>query len=129
MTTSMMVASYFCALVFVGLFFWIAAALRMAYTQMDLLLELLKNCSVVTDHAFLKDTGPGGKLLLVGGISGVVTFPGIHIKHGRACIDDLSNFPAPLKRKLTALQLSGLGLLSSLVLIVGFVEVIKMYGI
>lgn len=94
-----------------GLFLWIAVCLHLAYTKMDLMLEHLKNCSAIMTRAPLRHGGPWGKLLLVGGISGIVTFPGFYLKRGELSSEDLASFPAPLKRKLAVLQWSVIGLL------------------
>ncbi|WP_443501524.1 hypothetical protein [Pseudomonas helleri] len=79
---------------------------------MDLMLRHLKNSSVVTHLTQLRKGGPWGKLLLVGSISGIVTFPSFYVKRGRVCLDDLSTFPILLKRKLVILQWGGIVLLS-----------------
>jgi len=94
-----------------GLVLWIGVCLRLAYTKMDLMLEHLKNCSAIMTRAPLRNGGPWGKLLLVGGISGIVTFPNFYLKRGELSPEDLANFPAPLKRKLVVLQWSVISLL------------------
>jgi hypothetical protein len=94
-----------------GLTLWIGLCLHLAYTKMDLILEHLKNCSAVTARAPLRHGGPWGKLLLVGGISGIVTFPQFHLKRGELSSEDLASFPASLKRKLVVLQWSIISLL------------------
>lgn len=96
---------------FAGIFLWIGVCLHLAYTKMDLILGHLKNCSAVMVRAPLQHAGPWGKLLLVGGISGIVTFPGFYLKRGELSAEDLANFPALLKRKLVVLQWSLIGLL------------------
>lgn len=78
--------------------------MHLAYTKLDMMLEHLKNCSAVKNRAPLKHGGPLGKFLLVGGISGIVTFPGFYLKHGGVNIEDLRNFPPRLKQKLAILQ-------------------------
>lgn len=104
---------------FLGIFVWIGVALHMAYTKMDIILKHLSNCSTIMARAPLRHGGPWGKLLLIGGISGVVTFPGVYLKHGGVSIEDLNNFPTPLKRKLAIIQWTGIGLLSAIVLLWG----------
>lgn len=94
-----------------GIFLWIGGCLHLAYTKMDLMLEHLKNCSAIMTRAPLRHGGPWGKLLLVGGISGIVTFPTFYLKRGELSSEDLANFPASLKRKLAVLQWSVIGLL------------------
>lgn len=97
---------------FAGIFLWIGICLHLAYTKMDLMLGHLKNCSAIMARAPLQHGGPWGKLLLVGGISGIVTFPSFYLKRGELSAEDLASFPALLKRKLVVLQWSVIGLLS-----------------
>ena len=105
---------------FGGMFIWIGVALYLAYTRMDEILEYLKNCSAVMIRAPLRFAGPWGKLLLIGGISGIVTFPGVYLKHGGVCVEDLKEFPAPLKRKLAVLQWTGIIFLSMMLILFCF---------
>ncbi|WP_411389193.1 hypothetical protein [Pseudomonas sp. MPB23] len=117
MNTAEFVVGYLSALVIVCMFVWIGIALHMAYTKMDLMLEHFKNCSAIMNRAPLRHGGPWGKLLLIGGISGIVTFPGFYLKRGGLSAEDLNNFPAPLKRKLALIQWSVIGLLSAMTLL------------
>lgn len=111
MTTTEFALGWLCVVVIVGMFVWVGIALHMAYTKMDLMLTHLKNCSAIMIRAPLRHGGPWGKLLLVGGISGIVTFPGFYLKRGGMSFEDLSNFPVALKRKLAVLQWSVIALL------------------
>ncbi|AJO79755.1 MULTISPECIES: hypothetical protein [Pseudomonas] len=111
MNTPEIVFGYLGGVVILGIFAWIGVALHMAYTKMDELLDHLKNCSAIMVRAPLRHGGPWGKLLLIGGISGIVTFPGFYLKRGELSAEDLNNFPAPFKRKLALLQWSVIGLL------------------
>ncbi|SDZ67004.1 hypothetical protein [Pseudomonas sp. NFIX28] len=111
MSTPEIVFGYLGGVVILGAFVWIGVALHMAYTKLDELLDHLKNCSAIMARAPLKHGGPWGKLLLIGGISGIVTFPGFYLKRGELSAEDLNNFPAPFKRKLAVLQWSVIGLL------------------
>jgi hypothetical protein len=90
----------------------------MAYTKLDLMLEKLKNCSAIVTRAPLRHGGPWGKLLLVGGISGIVTFPRFYLSRGELDVEDLETFPIALKRKLIALQWAVIGLLTTMVMLV-----------
>ncbi|MCF4994634.1 hypothetical protein GIW70_21565 [Pseudomonas syringae] len=94
-----------------GIFLSIGICLHLAYTKMDLMLDRLKNCSAIMVRTPLRHGGPWGKLLLVGGISGIVTFPNFYLKRGELSSEDLTNFPIALKRKLVTLQWSLIGLL------------------
>lgn len=98
-------------LYFAAAIVWITVALHMAYTKMDRILEHLKNCTAIMVRAPLRHGGPWGRLMLIGGISGIVTFPKFYLKRGELCPEDLEKFPANLKRKLAVLQWTLLGLL------------------
>lgn len=104
-------------IVMVFTFVWIGVALHLAYTRMDEMLEHLKNCTAIMTRAPLRHGGPWGKLLLVGGISGIVTFPGFYLKHGGVSVEDLENLPVLLKRKLAILQWACIASLSSMFLL------------
>ena len=67
-----------------GIVLWLGFCLHLAYTQVDLILGHLKSCSAITARAPLRHGGPWGKILLIGGISGIVTFPGFLFEKGRA---------------------------------------------
>lgn len=110
--------------VVLGLFIWIGVGLYMANTQLDLMLGHLKNCPSVNRLVSLKHGGLWGKLLLVGSISGVVTFPGFYLKRGEVIDADLTQFPEQLKRKLILFQWVGIVLLSSLFLMWGVAKTI-----
>ncbi|MBM3107572.1 hypothetical protein IIE18_20825 [Pseudomonas sp. V1] len=129
MTTAALAFGYLCGLVIIGMFVWIGIALHMAYTKMDLLLEPLKNCPAVVIRAPLRHGGPWGKLLLVGGISGIVTFPGIYLKHGGVTTEDLEKLSESLKYQLSLLQWSAIGLLGFLALFVALYKIVKAYNI
>lgn len=123
----MTVVSLLCGLAILGMWIWIAVALRMAYTKMDLLLELLSDSSAIRDRAFLNSGGPWGRLLLIGGVSGIVTFPGFYLKRGGVRTEDLERLPRPIKKKLVALHWSALTLLVSLTIFVVLAEIIEAY--
>lgn len=89
-----------------GMFVWMYLCLRLAYTRMDEILDLLKNCTAIMSRAPLRHGGALGKLLLIGGISGIVAFPGFHLKHGGVSIEDLNGLPTSLRKKFVFLQLS-----------------------
>ena len=93
MSTAEFFFGHLCGAVLLGVLAWICIALRIAYTKMDLMLRHLKKSSVIAHLTQLKNGGPWGKLLLVGSISGIVTFPNFYVKRGRVCIDDISTSP------------------------------------
>lgn len=109
---------YSCGAVIVCLYIWIGVTLHIAYTKLDLILEHLKNCTAIMNRVPLRHGGPWGKLMLVGGISGIIAFPGFYLNRGELSPDDLRIFPQLLKRKLIILHWSVLGLLAALVVLV-----------
>lgn len=112
MTATETLFGYLSGGIVLGIIAWIGFALHMAYTQMDLMLDHLTNCPAVMARAPCRNGGPWGKLLLVGGLSGIITFPNGLLKRGQLSAEDLRTFPALLKRKLAILQWSVIGLLS-----------------
>ncbi|WP_339478426.1 hypothetical protein [Pseudomonas sp. RL_5y_Pfl2_73] len=105
-----------------GIFIWIGMCLYLAYKKMDLILDHLKNCSAVMTIASLRHGGPWGKLMLVGGISGLITFPNFYLKRGGLSAEDINTFPASLKRKLVVLQWCVIALLSVMIILAMFVK-------
>lgn len=128
MSTADFVIGCLCGVVIVCMFVWIALALRVAFTQMDLMLGCLKNCSLIANLAQFKRGGLWGRLLLVGSISGVVTFSGFYIRRGSVDIEDIRRFPVQLKRRLVFLQWAGIVLLSLLFLLVFISRVVGWFG-
>ncbi|HCS42179.1 MAG TPA: hypothetical protein DIW52_05045 [Pseudomonas sp.] len=122
MSITQLVVGYLCGIVITSMFIWVGVALHMAYTKMDMMLEHLKNCAAIMVRAPLRHGGPWGKLMLVGGISGIVTFPGFYLKRGELSLDDLQSLPSPIKRKLAILQWSVWGLLIAMALLVAIGE-------
>ncbi|MBD9599612.1 hypothetical protein IB252_07255 [Pseudomonas sp. PDM10] len=112
------VIGYSSGVVIIAMFIWIVVMLHVAYTKMDFILDHLKNCSAITVRTPLRHGGPWGNLMLVGGISGIITFPGFYLKRGELSPEDLQAFPRVLKRKLIIMHWSALGLLATLVLLV-----------
>jgi hypothetical protein len=92
--------------VLTGLIFSIAFGLYLAYTTTDVMLDHLKNSSSAKAFASLRHGGPLGKLLMVGGISGLLTLSDFHLKRGGLSSEDVINFPAQLKLKLKILYWS-----------------------
>lgn len=103
--------------IFGGAVFCIGLSLHMAYTKMELMLEHLKNCSIVRTHAPLKYGGPWGKLMLIGWIAGVFAFPEYYLKRGQASLNDLNNFPANLRKKLVMLKWASLVLFAAMIIL------------
>lgn len=109
--------------VILSMFIWIGVALYLTHTSMDEMLKHLKNSPTVVTLAFCRRSGIWGKLMLIGGISGFVTFPRRHIKNGSVSAEDIESLPTPLKRKLVILHLSALVLLISVFLLWGIGKV------
>lgn len=125
MTTTQFVVGYICGVVLLSIFIWIAIGLHMAYTKMDMMLSHLEKCSVIVDLTPLRNNGPLGKFLLVGSISGILTFPDMYIRRGNVNADDVKNFPRTLKRKLILMQWMGITLMSALAISVAAYELLK----
>ncbi|MGH8386415.1 MAG: hypothetical protein ACRESJ_13110 [Pseudomonas sp.] len=102
---------------FGGIFVCIGIVFHMAYTKMDLMLEHMKNSSIVTLHAPLRYGGPWGKLLLIGWIASALTSPRYYLKHGSLSIDDLANFPVSLRRRLVVTKWTATLLLAAMLLL------------
>lgn len=118
MNTAELVVGGLCGVVLVCMFVWIGVALRVGHVYMDQMLEHLKNSPSVVALAALRNGGPWGRLMLIGGISGFVTFSGFYLKRGGVSADDISSFPLRLKRKLAMLQWVSIGLFVALALLV-----------
>ncbi|MFY0732402.1 hypothetical protein [Pseudomonas sp. NFX15] len=110
MTTAEFIVGGLCGLVIVGLFIWNGVMLYIAYTKMDLMLDHCRKSVSIMGIASLGHAGPWGKLMLVGGISGFLTFPGFYLKRGCIDADDVNNFPESLRRQLVALHWTVIGL-------------------
>lgn len=113
MSTAEYIFGYTGGLVLLGVLVWISIALHLAYTKIDLILTHLKNCPAIMVRAPLRHGGPWGKLLLVGGISGIITFPNFYLKRGELNADDLSKLSFMLRRKLLIMHWSVILLLSA----------------
>jgi hypothetical protein len=124
MTVPMFIVGYLCGLVLISIFVWISVALHMAYTKM---LECLKNSSSILALASLRHGGPWGRLLLIGGISGLVTFPNFYSKRGGINMDDINKLPVSLKRKLVTLQWCVIVLLALLALFVSLYKILAAF--
>ncbi|WPX62086.1 hypothetical protein [Pseudomonas sp. MH10] len=96
---------------FGGIFIWIAIALYLAYTKMDLMLGHMKNSPIVIIRVFLIHTGLWGRLYVFGLIMGMMVTPGMALRRGAVSAEDFKNFPANLKRQLIVMQWAGWGLL------------------
>lgn len=122
MTAAELVVGSLCGVVLIGLYIWIGITLYLGYTKgEEMSAYFKKSSSLITLHTN-KHKGPLGKLQLVGGIAGVVTFPRFFIKRGIANAEDVESFPLSFRRKLIFLQWSVIGLLTTLVFLVSLWE-------
>ncbi|WP_092315778.1 hypothetical protein [Pseudomonas saponiphila] len=109
-----------------GIFVWVGVCLYLAYTQVYEFLERLKHCSAVMSLAPLRQGGPWGILLLVGGVTSIVTFPRVYLKHGDVSVEDLINFPRKLKNNFAVLQWVGRGLIVGLLISAVAIKLIEL---
>lgn len=89
------------------LLIYLALSLYLIHTKMEFMLESLKNCRTIKQHKFLKKSGPWGKMVLLGTITGLMITPNIYLRNGDADLMDLKDFPRALRIKLIILQWFG----------------------
>ncbi|EUB85100.1 hypothetical protein [Pseudomonas sp. GM30] len=118
MNIAELIAGGLCGVVIISMLIWIGIALHIAHIKTDVILEHLKNSSAGTRLAALKHGGAWGRLLLVGGASGLVTFTNFYIRRGTLSTEDVASFPASLRQKLVWMQWSAIALLSAMVVLV-----------
>lgn len=94
-----------------GMLAGIGYMLFLAKTKMDVLQRCFKNSWGVTGPDAFQYSGAWGRVMIIGRISGYVTFSTFYIKRGILSADDLKKLPVSLKRKLIALQWIGIALL------------------
>ncbi|WP_248916694.1 hypothetical protein [Pseudomonas moorei] len=78
--------------------------MHLAYTKLDMMLEHLKNCSVVKNRAPLKHGGPWGRIYMMGEIFGIMRNPEIYIHAGTLSAKDMEKFPHKLRQNLITLH-------------------------
>jgi hypothetical protein len=98
-----------------GTIVFFVGALHIAYTKMDMMLGHLKNCPFIMNQLFLNHAGPRERLMVLGSIVSVVKAPGFYIPDGGVSIDDIANFPEPLKQRL--IKIYRLGAYSAWILV------------
>lgn len=111
-----------------AIFILMGVFLYLGYTRMGEVLACLEGCYAVQQRKFLMYGGPWGRIMLMASIAGIVTFPGIYLKHGGVSKSDLDNFPFALKRKLVLLHVLSIVLLVSGLLVGGAVIVTWHYA-
>lgn len=114
--------------ILVAIFTLMGVFLYLGYTRIGEMLACLENCYAIQQRRFFMYSGPWGRIILVASIAGVVTFPGVYLKHGGVSKSDLDNFPPALKRKLVILHILSVVLLVGGLLVGGAVIVIWPYA-
>lgn len=104
MSTSQTIIVYLGGLVVFSMSACLGVLLHLAYTKMDILLGLFPNSVGVKTLAPLRHGGIWGKLMLIGGISSYVAFPGPYLKNGQLSREDLEAMPNSLRRRLALMQ-------------------------
>lgn len=120
-TTVHIVLGSFMGITFLGAFIMIGAHLYWIRTHLNEALAHLKNSPIVNQQRAFLYFGIWGKMALLGGIAGFLTYSGYFIKRGLLDADEVNNFPEPLKKKLIASHYILGGLLTSF-----FIEYIAM---
>lgn len=118
MTAAKLIIGGLGGVVIICQFICIGVALYLSCTKGDLMSSHFKGSSSLLALGIYKRTNLHGRLLLVGSISSILTFPGFFLKRGLASAEDIDSFPLPLKRKLVMLQWSFIGLVVSMILLV-----------
>lgn len=107
-----------CGVIFIGQFICIGTALHLSYTKGDIISSHFKNCSYLINTGIYNNSSFYGRILLMGNISSIVTFPKFFLKRGLVSAEEIGSFPRQLKRQLNILQWSFIGLLAAMVLLV-----------
>lgn len=106
------------------MFIWLVVALYMAYFDIDVIFEHMKNSSAITSLTFLRDAGPSGRLRMISNIADHIRSPRKGIEKGSISAEDIENLPAPIKRKLIILGRSAFPLLGTLIFLWGIGKMI-----
>jgi len=114
MNTAEQILGTLCGLVLLAQAIWLGIALHIGYTKMDLMLSHLKNSPLIVALAPIRFGGVWGTLMVVGGISSVVTFPNFYLKRRHVDEEDIRRFPRSLKRRLAVFQWNILCLLGAM---------------
>lgn len=100
MITAKLIIGGLGGLVIICQFISIGVALYLSYTKGDLMSSHFKNSSSLLALGIYKSTSLHGRLLLVGSISSILTFPGFFLKRGLANAEDIDSFPPRLSASL-----------------------------
>lgn len=103
---------------------WLLVALHMAYIEIDVIFEHMKNSSAITSLAFWRHAGPSGRLRMISNIADHIRSPRKGIEKGSISTEDIKDLPAPIKRKLIILDRSAFPLLGTLIFLWGIGKMI-----
>ncbi|PAM85125.1 hypothetical protein CES87_01105 [Pseudomonas sp. ERMR1:02] len=118
MITPNLILGSLCLIVITGQFICIGSALYLSHTKKDIISSHFKHCSVLLIFGIHKGTTFYRRILLIGNISSIVTFPNFFISRKLITAEEIESFPSPLKRQLKILQWSFIGLIASMVSLV-----------
>lgn len=96
-------------LIFTGCMTFLVTALYLAYTKLDALLGYFQHSPSVMIRASFKNSGPWGRLFVLGAIVGVIKTPGLYLPDGGVSAEDIARFPQDLRKKLLLLYRVGGG--------------------
>lgn len=101
-------------LIFTGYMTFLVIALYVAYTKLDALLGYFQNSPAVMIRAPFKNSGPWGRLFVLGAIVGVIKTPGLYLPDGGVSAEDIARFPQGLRKRLLLLNRVGGGFIWAL---------------
>lgn len=88
-----------------------------AYSKLDKIESHLKNCKLVENNRRIWGGGPVGRTYRLMQVSGMVLFPKPIVKNGEADLEEILRLPTPLRRWIKIPSISGLVLLSMMVVL------------
>lgn len=74
----------------------LVVAIYIAYFRVNEVIDNLSNSSFVSSNRYYMEAGPFGRLLFIGCVSAVLTFPRRHLERGELNAQDYSRFPTKL---------------------------------
>ncbi|WP_458379455.1 hypothetical protein [Pseudomonas chlororaphis] len=119
LSTMATVLAFLFAGILAAAFILMGVFLYVGYSRREAMLGHLENCQAIQQRKFLTHVGPWGTVMLTASIAGIMTFPGIYLRHGGVSQADLDAFPSALKRKLILLHIVNIALVVAGVLVGG----------
>lgn len=119
LSTMATVLAFLFAGILAAAFILMGVFLYVGYSRMEEILGHLENCQAIQQRRFLMHVGPWGTVMLTASIAGIMTFPGVYLRHGGVSQADLDAFPSTLKRKLILLHIVNIALVVAGVLVGG----------